>query len=73
MNFEVPKREKLWVVFSDGENATHIITSTWPLRDKYFLYQVSVNGELKKLGSNANPKALEAKYLKTESDEPEEE
>lgn len=64
MSYKIPKNEKLWVRISeDGSRITHLITSTWPLRDKYILYQIQEDGTLKKLGSGVNPSALEEKYL----------
>lgn len=66
MQEKIPKSEKQWVTISDGECITHIITSSWPLRDRYFLYEVLPDGCLKKLGSNKSPAALEEKFLKKE-------
>ena len=60
---KIPKGEVLWTQYSDGERTTHIITSKAD-RSIYFLYAVSPDKALKKLGKAKTPVELEEKYLR---------
>ena len=57
-----PSGEKIWVSYvnTNGE-PVYIITSK-PTRDYYYLYEVSENGNMRKLGKSKSPIELEEKY-----------
>ena len=64
MELKIPKGEVLWTRYSvDGERITHIITSKAD-RTMYFLYAVSPENALKKLGKAKTPVELEERFLR---------
>ena len=62
---KVPKGERLWVTYEDDDKTPrYVVTTKGFLRDYYYLYSVSEDGSLKKLGKDKSPIELEGKYLK---------
>lgn len=60
MKFKLPKGEVLWVTYYKKDKPAYIITST-PMRDSYFLYDVT-GDKPKKLAKSQSPKVFEEKY-----------
>ena len=65
MQFKIPKNERVWVHILDGRSE-YVITSRWPLRDLFYIYEILEDGKLKKLGSHKNPHILEMQFVEWE-------
>ena len=62
MRIKIPKNEILWVTYYDNEgNPSYVMTSK-ELRDKYFLYAVLDDGEVKKVSTGKTPVEAVTKY-----------
>lgn len=57
-----PKGEQIWVSYKRTDGTTIAILTSKPPGDYYFLYEVSENGELNKLGKSKSPGELEEKF-----------
>lgn len=54
--------EVIWVSYYNRSGSVIAIMASKPTRDFYFLYEVSPDGALKKLGRAKTPTELEKKY-----------
>ena len=63
MNLQIPKGEETWVLYHNtGGDCIFVLTSKKGNRDRYYLYEVFENGEVRRLGSAKTPTELEEKY-----------
>lgn len=61
----LPKNEIAWVTYRDSNSRpAFVITSKENNRQMYFIYSVSAEGELKKIGKSSNPQELADKFVK---------
>lgn len=62
-NLKAPKGETFWVLYFNSKKVPVFgITSKISSREYYYLYEISGDGELKKLGRSKSPNELEEKY-----------
>ena len=61
MDINFPKNEKVWTVYLDINSTPKFFTTAKPMRDFYFLYEITDNG-YKKLGKSKLPLELEEKF-----------
>ena len=62
MSIKYPKGETVWVSYYDREGAMRFFTTSKPLRDWYFLYEVKEDLTYVKLGKARSPTELEEKF-----------
>lgn len=63
MDYTLPKGEIVWVSYYGENHTLRCITTSKPVRDFYFLYELR-DGKFVKLGKDRNPHALEKKFVK---------
>lgn len=61
-DFQCPKGEEVWVIYANASGIPVCVLTSKPSREYYFLYEVSSDGKLKKLGKAKEPPELEDKY-----------
>ena len=66
MKVRYPKGETVWVTYHYPGGAPAFFISSKPARDFYYLYAVSPDGSVTKLGRAKTPTELEEKYSVTE-------
>lgn len=62
MTIQYPRGEIVWVNYANRNGDILFILTSKPTRDYYYLYEVLVDGKLKKLGKSKEPPELENKY-----------
>jgi len=62
MKDSYPKGEIVWVSHYDKNGNLRYITTSKPMGDYYFLYELK-DDKFVKLGRDRNPSALESKYI----------
>lgn len=62
MTIQCPKGEIVWVGYYNKDGECLFILTSKPARDFYFLYEVSQDGSVKKLGKAKTPPELEKKF-----------
>lgn len=63
MSIRYPKGETVWVTYHRPDGSPSFFITSKPARDCYYLYGVSPDGTLSKLGRAKTPVELEEKYL----------
>lgn len=62
MKIKYPKGETVWVTYYASDGSPVFLMTSPPARDFYFLYAVSPEGNITKLGKAKTPVELEEKY-----------
>ena len=62
MKIKCPKGELLWVTYSNTKGNPVCILTSKPSRDFYYLYEVSPDGSVNKLGRAKTPPELEKRF-----------
>lgn len=62
MELKMPKGEQAWVRYLNTKGEHVAILTSKPSRDFYFLYEISPDGSLTKLGKARSPTELEEKF-----------
>ena len=62
LNVKYPKGEIVWTSYLSSSGILLYMITSKPARDYYFLYEVSCDGNLKKLGRAKSPTELEEKF-----------
>ena len=62
MSIRYPKGETVWVTYHRSDGSPSFFITSKPARDYYYLYEVSPDGTVKKLGRAKTPVELEEKY-----------
>ena len=62
MTIKYPKGETVWVTYHRPDGFPTFFVTSKPARDYYYLYEVSPEGIVKKLGKARTPVELEEKY-----------
>ena len=62
MKQNYPKGEIIWVSHYDAEGVLRYITTSKPMRDCYYIYELT-GEKFVRLGKGKDPSALEARYI----------
>lgn len=63
MKIKYPKGEIVWATYYNKDGVPAYLITSKPARDFYFLYGVSDDGTVNKLGKSKSPVELAEKYI----------